>query len=689
MKKLFILCILVLSFSFVFGCNKNPEPDDGGKVADNEGDGNKQDEIKYLTVTEAYQKAVEAGESGTTDRHYVYGTVKNITNSVYGEMYITDGTTDLHVYGVYSSDGELKYSEMEEKPYSGDEVYLHAILKTYKGTPELGSSHLVKFVSHQSEIDLNDYTEVTIDNARKAEVDSKVIVNGVVSCITYANGMKPNGIYLVDETGSIYIYSVEVAGRVKIGDKVKIAGTKTLYILDSEKDNAAIFGYTGSIQLQDAIFVSKESENNEFNKSWIETSTVKKMISTPMSENITTNIYKVKAIINRVPGSGFVNYYIDDLDNKTGSYCYSLCNGGDFSYLNEFDGKICDVYLSALNCKATKSGTVYRFVPILVEVDEDFTMTDEEICDFALEYFVRPQFRAEYDSNPELDLITSANSELLKFSGVEITYESQNNLVSFDERGPEDLVMNLEKGSGDIKITVSAKYKGKSASLDIEFKLNDKDVPTTLTISEAIAAQDGTTVTVRGIVMSGCVNQTAFYLNDGTGVIAVRTDSATIKNIGLGNDIIITGNKCHVLKEGSSMVGQVCIDNATLDLNLLGNHEYDTSTFITDKTFADLLELIQKDEDLTTNVYVVKCYLKKVESQYYTNFYLTDETKTKDIYLYAGSGSQYSIYNEFLGDTELTVTLMLVNWNSKMPYRACIISASNGEKEILNNYNFR
>ena len=683
MKKLFILFVFVLSFCFLIGCGNDEK-------IDNQDEENKQeDEIKYLTVSEAYSLATEAGEKGTQDRHYVYGVVKSITNSVYGEMYITDGTTDLHVYGVYSSDGELKYSEMEDRPYSGDEVYLYAILKTYKGVPELGSSHLVKYVSHQSEIDLSTYQEMTIDVARKIDVGSKVIVSGVVACITYANGMKPNGIYLVDETGSIYIYSVEVAGRVSIGDKVKIAGTKTLYILDSEKESASLFGYQGSIQLQDALFVKTESVGNEFNKDWIESSTVKKMINTPMSENITTNIFKVKAIINRVPGSGFVNYYIDDLDNKTGSYCYTLCNGSDFSYLNEFDGKICDVYLSALNCKATKSGTIYRFVPILVEEDENFALSNKEVCDFALEYFVAPQFRKEYDSNPELDLLTSVSSELLKFSGVEISYESNNNLVSFDERGPEELVMNLAKGSGEISITASAKYKGEVATKNIEFKLNDKDVPTTLTISEALKTPDDTIVTVRGIVMSGCVNQTAFYLNDGTGVIAVRTDSATIKNIGLGNDVIITGKKCHIVKEGMTMVGQVCIDSATLDLNLLGNHEYDTSTFITDITFDELLEIVKNDGDLTANVYVVKCYLKKVESQYYTNFYLTDETKTNDIYLYAGNGNQYSIYNEFLGDIELTITLMLVNWNGKIPYRACIISATDGEKVILNNYNFR
>ena len=110
---------------------------------------------------------------------------------------------------------------------------------------------------------------------------------------------------------------------------------------------------------------------------------------------------------------------------------------------------------------------------------------------------------------------------------------------------------------------------------------------------------------------------------------------------------------------------------------------------IVDKTFDDLLALIQTNQDLTTNVYVVKCYLKKVESQYYTNFYLTDETKTKDIYLYAGSGSQYSIYNDFVDNGEYTITFMLCNWNSKTPYRACIISVNDGKKEVINNYNFR
>ncbi len=719
MKKLFKLFLLVfLMFVFV-GCETKPaegnqengnisdggeqdpnggnegNPNGGGESdpnGGNEGDpngGGETEPIVYLTVTEAYNLAIQAGDKGTDERKYVKGTVKNITNSLYGEMYITDGVNDLYVYGVYSSDGVLRYSEMEEKPYSNDEVCLYGYLKTYNEKPELGASWLISFVSHQEEIDLSEYTEKKINEVRLAEVDSKVIVSGVVAYVTYASGMKPNGLYLVDETGSIYIYGLEVAGRVKIGDKVKIAGSKTLYILDSEKEYAATYGYQGSIQIQDALFISKEEGEFEFDKTWIEESTVKEILETPMTSNITTNIYKVKAIINEVPGSGFTNFYIDDLDNKTGSYCYSLCNGGDFTYLREFDGKICDVYLSALNCKSTKSGTVYRFIPVLVEECTDFAMTDKEVCEFVLEYYIKTQFQNEYDSDPELDLILNVSDTLLNFKNVEISYSSEDSEVMFNERGQEELVMNLAKTNKIVTIKMDAKYKTATASVTKVIQINDKAIPETISISDVLRENDNETVTIRGIVMSGCVNQPAFYLNDGTGVIAVRTDSATLKKISLGNDVIVTGKKCHIVKDGANMVGQICVDNATLVLNLLGSHEYDTSTFITNKTFDDMISLIATGDDLTSNVYVVKCYLKKVVSQYSTNYYLTSQDKTKDIYLYAGSGSQYAIYEEFVGDIELTVTFMLVNWNSKTPYRGCIVTATDGETIILNNYNFR
>lgn len=652
----------------------------------------KEPEITYLSVTEAIALAQEAGEQGTSEKQYVTGVVKSISNTNYGEMYITDGKNDLSIYGVYSSDGSLKYSEMEEKPYSGDEVFIYGYLKTYNGNPEMGSSWLIKMISHQGEVDVSDYSESSILACRSLEVGSKVVLTGVVAFVTYANGKVPNGLYLVDETSSIYIYSNEIAGRVAIGDKVRIAGVRDNYVLESEAELAKTWGYQGSIQLTSAIFVEKLAENQEFNKGWIKDSSVKKIIETPMSENITTEIYKVNAIINKAPGDGFVNYYIDDLDNSTGSYVYTLCNGSDFAYLDAYDGKICTVYLSAHNCKCAKSGTNYRFIPVLVELNENFSMSDENAIKFALEYYAAKQFVKEYNSDPKLELLESIDNEFIPFSGVEVTYNANESTLVTIAREEEKLVMHIAEGDEDVTLTMTGKYHDAIYSMNVTFTAKVIDLPETISLKDVIeATDDGVEVNVRGIAMSSLVNQTGFYLNDGTGVIAVRTSKATLENIGLGNEVVLKGTKTHVTKNASTNIGQLCIDNAELIANLLGNHEINDEPFVTGMTFEEIFALKYKqgEIDYTSTVFVTTCYLRKSSSAYTTNYYLTDSTKTKDYYLYAGSGGQYSDFEAFSDGRELTVAFMLCDWNTKSEYRACIVYASDGETNVLNTLNFK
>ena len=644
----------------------------------------------YLSVSEAVALANQVGEQGSAEKQYVTGKVKNITNTTYGEMYITDGTSDLYISGVYSKDGSLKYSEMSEKPYSGDDVYLYGYVKTYNGSPEMGASWLQKFVSHQGEADLSEYSEMDIEAARSAVKGSKVIVQGVVAKITYANGKVPNGLYLVDDTSSIYVYSNEIAGRVSVGEEVKLAGIRDDYILESEVNLANQWGYQGSVQIADAIFIESIGKNRNPLKDWIEQSTVKDLLETPFSNNITTKIYKVNAIVNKVPGSGFVNYYINDLDNKTGSYVYTLCNGSDFSYLDAVDGKICTVYFALHNAKATASGAYYRLMPIDVKENASFSMNDHGILQFALDYYIFPQFKKEYNADPALELMQSVSNEYIPFENVTIEYSSTSELVTFDNSDGK-LVMHLADGTGEARINIRASYSGASVNTVASFQVINVDLPETMSIANAISAADDETVTVRGIVMSSLINQTGFYLNDGTGVIAVRTDSTTIKNIGIGNDVVMQGKKTH-FKATTTNLGQNCIDGATLVANLMGNHEYSKAPFVTDKTFDEIYAY--KDttgtDDYTCTVFVVQCYLRKNVGSYSTNYYLSNADHSKEFYLYAGSGSQYAAFDAFSdGSTLLTVEFALCNWNTKTDYRACIISATDGETTILNNYNFK
>jgi hypothetical protein len=191
--------------------------------------------------------------------------------------------------------------------------------------------------------------------------------------------------------------------------------------------------------------------------------------------------------------------------------------------------------------------------------------------------------------------------------------------------------------------------------------------------------------------MSSLINQTGFYLNDGTGVIAIRTDSTTIKEIAMGNEVVMQGKKVH-FKSAANNLGQNCIDAATLIANLMGNNDYSKAPFVTDKTFDQIFELKETvaTDDYTCTVFVAQCTLRKNVGGYSTNYYLSNPDHTKEIYLYAGSGSQYGAFETFADATKLlTVEFALCNWNTKAEYRACIISASDGETTIINNYNFR
>ena len=159
----------------------------------------------------------------------------------------------------------------------------------------------------------------------------------------------------------------------------------------------------------------------------------------------------------------------------------------------------------------------------------------------------------------------------------------------------------------------------------------------------------------------------------------------------MGNEVVIKGKKVH-FKSAANNLGQNCIDGATLVANLMGNHEYSKDPFITDKTFDQIFEYKNTvaTDDYTCTVFVTQCYLRKNAGGYSTNYYLSNQDHTKEICLYAGSGSQYSAYEAFgTGSILLTVEFALCNWNTKSEYRACIISASDGETTILNNYNFR
>lgn len=632
-----------------------------------------------LTIAEIL--ALPLSEGQVTEQHYIVrATVESVSNAAYGAMYVTDGTGTISVYNSKNADGTVGYADMEDKPYKGDSVVLSCTIQNYYGEFEIKQAYIIEFSHTEVEIDPSEYTEMTIAAARDTDTGAKVKVTGVVAQITYANGMIPSGVILVDGTSSIYVYDGDLAARCAIGNTISIYASKTYWILESEQSNAQKFGYKGCNQLESATLISNDEGNTAFDTSWIETTTVKQIMDTPVTTDISTKIFKVTAQIVKAPGNGFTNYYINDLDGATGSYAYSQCNGSDFAWLDAFDGKICTVYLIALNAKSTSSDCFWRFLPVAV-IDEGFDTSTVNVAEHAVKYYGIGQFMSAYTGNPALELLTSVSSDLLGFTDAKLSYSSSDSsIISIDGN-----VMNCHK-TGTATITVTGTYNGQTYSETVTISVTIADQSGTYpTVSDAISAAVGETVTVKGIVGPSLVNRSGFYLIDETGVIAIITDADTLATLQIGNEVVITGMRDKFHNNEGNHAGQTALTSCTVITNFYGSNDYPTASFAGDISVEDFYNL-DVTVDYSTDVYTMKATVLVEETAYYTNIYLTDGTT--NIRLYCSSASQYNWLKAYAGQ-EVTVEIAPCNWNNKTYYTGCVLSVINEDgTKTYNTLNF-
>lgn len=662
--------------------SEDSSPEDSDKEEQEEKD--EKDEV--ITIARALELCGESGNI-TEDRYYIRGIIETVTNPTYGAMVVSDETGSISVYGTYSADGSISYSQMSEKPVKGDEVLLHCILQNYNGTKEVKNARLIEFKSNAGNVDETSYTEMSIAAAREAEEGTLVKVDGVVAQITYAFGMVPSGVMLVDETQSIYVYDGDLAGQVEVGNTVTILGSKTYWVLDNEQSAANKHGYKGCNQLENITLVSNDKGDAEFNKTWITENTVKEMMENPVENDITTTIYKVNALVEKREGTGFTNYYFFDLDGTTGGYTYTQCSGSDFGWIDEFDGKICTVYLTALNAKSTDSACVYRFLPIAIE-DEGFTFDEKDAPQFVLDYYAMEQFQPVYNGDPELSLLASQSSELLGFAGVTLSYESDNESVVYFETVNGVQVMHCNE-NGKATITVKASLADGSAQAEatVEIEFLNPDNIESISVAEAISAAVDSTVTVRGIVGPSVVNKNGFYLfgEDGSMISVLVNTTDEFKGLEIGHEVILTGMRERYVKdETGAYAGQTCIVQAEILCNLLGKHEYSTKKFVTNKTLADFYAL-DKSVDYSTTVFVVKATVSLVETPFYTNLKLTDGNTS--VTLYCSGAGQYEWLQAFKNQ-EVTLELAPCNWNDKGFWVGCALAVRTEDGKVLNTLNF-
>ena len=644
-----------------------------------------------LTVAQAIAKAKEIGDTtNPIERFMVLGKVKKVINHQYGEMTIYDETGELSLYNTYSYDGSLRYPEMSDKPYKGDELVVSTTLSIFKGKAQ-GKSAWIQSFKHVTVEDDKTYTKMSIKEAREAKVDAAVEVTGIVAFKTLGQKKAENGFYLVDAYDSIYISDDQIAPRVKVGNKVTLKGTKEMFIIDKEVANANKFGYTGSCQISNVTLVENDNKENKVDLSFAEEITIKNLINKPLDENYRTKIYKTNAYLNKVPGKGFTNYYINDLDNETGSYVYTSNNGNDFAYLDKFDGKICTVYISVINMRVSATGCIARFIPILVE-DNNYKFDLTTSNEFVVEYALKDQFEETYNTPYAFDLVDKYENTSLGIKDVNIKYESLTPDFAkiLNAEGKTRVQIKNEKaGEAQIKVTVTS--SGDTEAYSHIFKINVEKTPKLNALGvKAASTKVDQEVYITGIAGPSLINQAGFYIIDETGALAVKLgDASQMSKIKFGEKVTVKGKVTdYSNKPGEATKFSRVLLDSSLELNFGGNHKYSDASFIKDKTATEVLgNAANVTTEDTTKVYRMEVKIEVEEAKHYTNYYVTDVNGNYRTLIY-NNANQNGFLAEFK-DKVVTVEFAFCNYNNKKDYFGSILSVTDGAKKVYNLYNYQ
>lgn len=111
---------------------------------------------------------------------------------------------------------------------------------------------------------------LTADGAKKAEVNSTVLVKGTVLIVC-----KNAGFWVADETGAVYVYGA--IGDVQVGDKVTVTGSKILYYslteisnpgitIDEEGDGTYPYAEKATVGTADDIIAFVNTDQEKFGK---------------------------------------------------------------------------------------------------------------------------------------------------------------------------------------------------------------------------------------------------------------------------------------------------------------------------------------------------------------------------------------------------------------------------------------
>ena len=215
------------SRAIIFGMKLTDEPigteTPGGTTPDP--DPEPEPEVKVVTVAEF----LAAAEDSTV--YELTGVISNVTNTTYGNFYLTDETGTVLIYGLCSPTGEQQYW-VASGAKLGDTITVRTVRSSYNGTAQGKNAIFVKLVAGSTTPEPEDPTP------GEAKTIAEILASGtgaslsgtiegiVISNLDLNNLTSKKGMYIQDATGALQFY-LAANHSFAFGTKVRInlAGT--------------------------------------------------------------------------------------------------------------------------------------------------------------------------------------------------------------------------------------------------------------------------------------------------------------------------------------------------------------------------------------------------------------------------------------------------------------------------------
>ena len=295
--------------------------------------------------------------------------------SNFGEKYDVDTTVEISKNDPKLSGATISVSSTSSQITVTEEL---DVIKVTISVSQVGVVPLTVSVSYEGVtkekvLDIELEEKVTYQTTPISEVRTKndgevVTIEAIVAKITYKSSMVKQGLFLVDETGSMFAYfnndPLSQLTSIEEGNKIILTATVAHYIKNAS--NAANANYSGDFQLTENTILNVDKNKYEIPVTSYSESSIATIMSTPLSTNLTGNIYKVTCKVVRNDGQ-YKSYSLFDVNDTTVSLpLYSQVSGSDFTWLDPYNNQEVTMLVAVQNLNLKSDGSFYRGCPICV-----------------------------------------------------------------------------------------------------------------------------------------------------------------------------------------------------------------------------------------------------------------------------------------------------------------------------------